>query len=308
MPYSIAEKMDCDLSGRAERTETRRIVATLLPADACTTIRRVLREAQILASQSWEELNRIVESRSVTSIVIDPLIGGGGELAPAITLLRKFPLIATLAYVSLSPQNLHAVATLGNEGLYEAFLQPLPDSGRRLRALHQRLGSEPLVREFLGALGPSAGRLPPNVVGAVLDLFGRPHRYQTATDLAAQSEVIPRHLYRDFEAVHLGSPRKLVVAAKMLRAYTYLREPHHSVERVSEKLGYGTVRGFANHTAQIFRCCPSTLGKEADGEEVVRQLLEWFYKPTKRSTSHEAVMLKNRPPAWSRRQPLERSA
>lgn len=285
MPYSIPEKMNCDLSARAKRPETQRFVATLLPEDACTAIRRVLQEAQILASWSWDELNRTVESRSVSSIVIDPLIGGDGDLAPAISLLRKFPLVATLAYVSLSPQNLHAVARLGNEGLYEAFLHPLPDSGRRLLALHYKLGSETLVRKFLGTMGPSAGRLPPNVVSAVLDLFGRPHRYKTATDLAAQSEVIPRHLYRDFEAVHLGSPRKLVIAAKMLRAYTYLREPHHSVERISEILGYGTVRVFARHTGQIFGCSPSTLQMEPDGEEVVRQLLEWFYKPTARARS-----------------------
>jgi AraC-like DNA-binding protein len=281
-----------DLAVRAEWPAAPRFVAALLPEDACAAIRHALPEAQVLVAWSWEELTRVVESCRVASIVIDPLISGGEDLAPAISLLRRFPTVTTLAYVSLSPQNFRAIARLGRMGLYEAFLHPLPDAGRRLRTLHDQLASETLVANFLGTLGPAAGRLPPNVVRAVTDLFWRPHRYKTAADLAAQSDVIPRHLYRDFESVRLGSPRKLVIAAKVLRAYGYLRLPHLSVEAVSEKLGYETVRILARHTDEIFGCCPSTLRKECDGEEVVRHLLEWFYKPAMRPDRRRSPLLR----------------
>ena len=273
-------------SSHGVRPERSRIVAALLPPAAYASIRQILHDAQFIPSRSWEELGRVAASRSVASIVIDPFFAGASDLGPAISFLRRFRLVPTLAYVSLTPENLHAVAKLSNEGLYEAFLNPLGDSGRRLRAVHEKLGSETLVGGlFLGTLEPAAGRLPPGVVRAVIDLFGRPHRYRTVTDLAAQSDIIPRHLYRNFEAVRLGSPRKLVMAAKILRAYGYLRDPHHSVESVSEKLGYESVRVFSRHTRQVFGYCPSMLRQESDGEEVVRQLLEWYYKPTSRAGS-----------------------
>jgi AraC-like DNA-binding protein len=75
------------------------------------------------------------------------------------------------------------------------------------------------------------------------------------------------------------------MAAKMLRAYGYLREPDHSVETVSEKLGYESVRVFSRNTREVFGCCPSTLRKESNAEEVVRQLLEWYHKPANSSVS-----------------------
>ena len=281
-----------DSSTSGARLERNQKVAALLPPDAYTALRQVLSEAQFIPSRSWDELGRVAESRSVGSIVIDPYVAGS-DLGPAISFLRRFRLVPTLAYVSLSPENFHAVAKLSNEGLYAAFIHPLCDSGQRLRALHEKLGSDTLARGlFLGTLEPAAGRLPVGVVRAVIDLFGRPHRYRTATDLAAQSEVIPRHLYRDFEAVHLGSPRKLVLAAKMLRAYGYLREPHHSVESVSEKLGYESVRVFSRNTRQVFGCCPSTLRKESNAEEVVMQLLEWYHKPTNPAVSDTNSLLR----------------
>jgi AraC-like DNA-binding protein len=254
-------------------------VVAFLPEDELAAVRQFLCEVHVLRSRSWDELHRIVASLNPTCAVLDPLHMSRGDTGRAILFLRKFPLTPTLAYVALGADNFHAVAKLAAEGLQDAFLHPLPDSGRRLKRVYEQYRSQQLVNEFLGVLAPTAGRLPANVFRAVTDLFERPQRYRTATDLAAQSGVTPRHLHRTFEAVRLGTPRKLMIAAKVLRAYAYLREPHSSVAEVTHRLGYDAVRVFRKHTDQIFGCSPAALRLEDDRAEVMRHLLEWFHKP-----------------------------
>jgi AraC-like DNA-binding protein len=262
--------------------ETRALVAALLPEASHEALTRILQGAHVVSARSWEEVDQVVRSHEILSIVMDPLIRGD-DLTPAICLLKRFPRIPALAYVPLSPQYFRAVAKLGREGLYGVFLHPLPDSGRRLRKLLEQFRSETLPGRFFGNLEPWAGRLPPTAARAVVDLFDKPHRYKTAADLATQSHLSTRHLQRKFLALGGGTPRKLVIAAKILRACSYLREPCLSVEDISQKLGYETIRVLANHTGLIFGCCPSKLRKELDDEELLRQVLEWFYKPAPRA-------------------------
>ncbi len=45
-------------------------------------------------------------------------------------------------------------------------------------------------------------------------------------------------VYRYLESVKLTSPKKLLIAAKMSRGLTHLRDPGHSVAEVATKLGY----------------------------------------------------------------------
>jgi len=268
-----------DASSRSVWEKAKPFVAALLPDLAYTTIERLLPAMRLLRVGSWDSLTRVAESPSVISLLIDPLIDNS-DVSHSVSLLRRFRFVPAVAYVPLTPQSFHAIARLSHEGLYDVFVHPMHDSGRRLGVLQERLASEGLARQFLGSLGPSAGRLPASVANALTDLFVRPKPYKTAADLAIQSGVIPRNLYRRFGQVCLGSPRKLVVAAKMLRAHGYFHELGLSVEQVTDKLGYESVRVFSKHTHEVFGCCPAALQSQADGQEVMCQLLEWFHKPT----------------------------
>jgi AraC-like DNA-binding protein len=254
-------------------------VAALLPDEELAAIRQALDDVEVLACASLDALARIVQSERPVYAVMDPLHACPRDLAPAMAFVRKFRNTPVVAYVALTPQNLHAVVKLASEGLQDAFLHPLRDSGWRLRKFHDRLRFDELANQFLALLEPSLAHLHPNIVAAIIDLFQRPGRYSTAADLAAQAGLSTRHLERTLSCCRLGTPRKLVVAAKIIRAYAFLREPGSCVEDVSDKLGYETVRILARQTRQIFRCAPSRLRSQPDGDEVLRNLLEWVQKP-----------------------------
>ena len=47
-----------------------------------------------------------------------------------------------------------------------------------------------------------------------------------------------RTLYRNLQPAGLYSPRMLVVCARLLRAYSYLRDPGRSIKEIAAKAGY----------------------------------------------------------------------
>jgi transcriptional regulator GlxA family with amidase domain len=132
---------------------------------------------------------------------------------------------------------------------------------------------------FLSELEASVGRLPAALLEATLDLFERPCRYDCASDLALQARVARRSLYRDFDALLVGSPRKLMVVARIIHAYSYLRQQAPTVREVAARVGYENVETLVQHCRDIFGCVPSDLRAEPAEDEVLMQLFEWYCKP-----------------------------
>jgi methylphosphotriester-DNA--protein-cysteine methyltransferase len=82
-------------------------------------------------------------------------------------------------------------------------------------------------------------------------------------------------LYRSFQDARLAPPRKMVVAARMLRAYVHLSDPGQSVRGVSIKLAYRNSRTLAEHMHEVFGLNPSRLRVFLSEDQVVARLLEW---------------------------------
>jgi len=75
-------------------------------------------------------------------------------------------------------------------------------------------------------------------------------------------------------------PKKLVLVAKMLLAYHYLKDPGHTVAAVSKLVGFPQQRLLARHTRQVFGCLPSELRKTTNAQEIVKDVVEWFWQPS----------------------------
>jgi transcriptional regulator GlxA family with amidase domain len=131
----------------------------------------------------------------------------------------------------------------------------------------------------LSFLERSLSELPPALSAAISDLFARPERYGTATDLAIEAGVKERTLWRMIEKNRLGTPKKLVVGAKLLHAYAYLRRPKSNVREVGLRLGFTSRRHLAVNIASMFGCHPSRLRSETHPHKVVLCALDWIYKP-----------------------------
>ena len=98
-------------------------------------------------------------------------------------------------------------------------------------------------------------------------------RQWNAQDLAIAAGVPRRTMYRELDAAGFASPRLLVQAARLLRAYSYLREPGHRVTDVAEKLGYASTRTLLKHARELVGTRPSELREGLEEGEFVARLL-----------------------------------
>ena len=252
-------------------------LAAFLPVDSVAHVRSVARNDHVILARSWEMLDRVIVDHPINAVVLDPCADGSMNIEAVANLLRRHPSLPLLAYVGISEPNLKAVLKLSKLGISQVLLHP-PDKTRLWEAA-ERVSANQLSHDFLSFMGIAQVKLPVAIARAVRDLFERPNRYETAADIALEARSSVKKLYRSFEGAQLGSPKKLLTAAKMLRGYAYLRIPRYTVHDVCIQVGYSDARIFAAYTRTIFGCSPSSLKCERNSGEIVRHLLDWFYKP-----------------------------
>lgn len=270
-------------------------LATLLPASSAGHVQTTVGRKTVLRAHSWKELESLLATKPITAVFMDPAVDGACNTHTPLKLIRAHPTTPFVAYVPLSARNFAPVAKLSKYGLAGVILHPANDE-TLLNAL-EKISANSLVREFLGAFEASLATLSRPLVGAIQDLFERPHRYQFPTDVALEAGTTAGKVSRSLRSAKLGSAQKLMIGAKLLRAYSYLRDSKLSVEEVGWKLGYSDRRMLEAHTRAVFGCSPSRLRKAADTEEIIRLLLEWFYKPSQR---HRVARLPSRLTRWKR--------
>jgi AraC-like DNA-binding protein len=224
-----------------------------------------------------------LESRLATPgielVLVDPSADGTMNVGAIARILNRNLPVPVVAYVTLTNENLKAVMQLYKYGLSEALLHPFSEKRLPFREFANRCAGNRVAYGFLGLFQNRLMRLEPRLVGALMDLFERPHRYDTAADIGRESALSPKRVYRALTKAQLGTPKKLVIAAKILRGYAYLRETRGPIRSVSEKLGYGMPRSFSEQTFEILGCSPSRLRKDPNAAEVITKVMEWLYKP-----------------------------
>lgn len=257
-------------------------LATFLPVSSADHVQTTVGRESVLHSRSWGELESLLARQSITAVLVDPAADGVGDTNTVLKFLKKHLSVPFLAYVALKADTFARVAKLSKHGLAGAILHPADE--RTLLNAVEKVSANSLAREFVGPFEASLGKLPPPVVEAIRDLFEQPQRYQFATDIALESGTTPAKVNRHMKSAELGSAQKLLILAKLLRGYSYLRNSELTVEGVSRKLGYSDRRAFGTHTQDVFGCSPSRLRDVADRGEIVKASLEWFYKPSQRHT------------------------
>jgi AraC-like DNA-binding protein len=244
---------------------------------------RLLRHLKLVASGryhvvplgSWTEMERFIATHPVGVAVVDPSMEGSGTQLELEQLAAAHPSIPLIGYVPLNPAAFRAVADLSGGVLAEVVLYAHEDDTKAFRSTIERLQASSLTNRMLAALQPKLKQLPIALAKSVTDLFQEPHRYLSAHDLAVSSELPTSRLYRCFESVALASPKRVLIAAKLLRGYQYLTDPGHSVHGVSLKLGYRKPRIFTDQTQEVFGLNPSRLTLHMNEEMAFSTLLKW---------------------------------
>lgn len=252
------------------------MVITLLPPALLRHAQFVLGgEGRVISADSWGDLAAMLRVSPVTVALIDPSADGSRSTTEFQRITAAYPSLPFIAYVPLTAAAFRCVAQLSQLGLEHVILYSHDDSAERMVAVVDKVRSSPLTERFIEALRPRLERLPLAISNAIREMFAEPHRYPSAQDIAVSANVSIVRLYRSFQSADLAPPRKMVVAARMLRGYVHLSDPGQSVGGVSAKLAYRNSRIFAEHTSEVFGLNPSRVRAFLSEDQVVTKLLHW---------------------------------
>jgi AraC-like DNA-binding protein len=252
-------------------------VAAFLPPRLLRHVQFILgREHPPLVVESWDRLEELIRAQPVSVAIIDPSTDGVAGTEKIEEILADYPSVPVIAYVTVTAPAFRAVAELSRAGLKHVILYSFDDSPERFLGVLDTVRANPLTVQLLAAFRPSLNKLPVSLVRTVEDMFAEPHRYVSASDIATSAKIPLVRLYRALHAAGVGSPKRLLVAAKLLRAYGYLADPGQSVRGVSRKLGYRHTRIFADHTFEVFRFTPSRVRDHMTEDQVVARLVIWM--------------------------------
>ena len=252
------------------------MVITLLSPPLLRHVQFVLgSEERVISAENWAELGNMLGVHPVTVALIDPSADGSRSTTEFERITSAYPSLAIIAYVPLTAAAFRAVAQLSRLGLEHVILYSHDDSSERMMAVIDKVRSSPLAERFIEALRPRLERLPIAIGNAVREMFAEPHKYPSAQDIAVSANVSIVRLYRSFQSADLAPPRKMVVAARMLRGYVHLSDPGQSIGGVSAKLAYRNSRIFAEHTTEVFGLNPSRVRVYLSEDQVVTKLLAW---------------------------------
>jgi AraC-like DNA-binding protein len=208
-------------------------------------------------------------------VILDPSADGTLNVGAVAGLLKRYPSLPLIAYVTLHAPAFKAIAQLGRLGLEDVVLHHFDDAPERFRERVEQVQGNSLTHRVIEELGGSLRMLPRQLFVTIENLFQQPHRYTSALDLAMEGIAIVS-VYRNLDAAHLGSPKRLLIAAKVLRGFGYLRDPGYSVLDVSIKLGYKTARIFSHHWVGVFGLTPARVRNRLTDDDAVGHVLRWI--------------------------------
>lgn len=235
-------------------------------------------DEEVIVARTWGELEKMLNVHPVSVALIDPSADGAAKTMEFERISAAFPSLPIIAYVPLTPSAFRAIAQLSKAGLEHVILYSHDDSAERMIATIDKVRANPLTERFIDALRPKLDKLPVAISKVVVEMFAEPHRYPNAQDMATSADVSIVRLYRSFHAADFAAPKKVVVAAKLLRAYTHLSDPGQSVSGASMKLAYRNPRIFAEHTNEVFGVNPSRMRARVNEDQLVETLLAWVDK------------------------------
>ena len=230
-------------------------------------------------ANTWSEFERILQAYPESIAFVDPSLDEVASMAVFARMSAKRSALPIVAYMPISAIAFHVVCELSRSGLEHCMLYSHDDSVDEIFAKISNLRSNLIAERFISRLRPSLVSLPVPIQFAVQTLFSQPHKFHNAQDLAISAGVSTAALYRAFRTARFSAPKKMVVAARLLRMYAQLKNPRQSVCGAAAKLSYRSVEVLACHTREVFGVCPSRLRDVLTEPAVFGTLLCWLGQP-----------------------------
>ena len=248
-------------------------VVALLPRQLLDHLTQVLGSAHTLsASADWSALRATVQSRIVDAVIADPAVDGSVHTQDLMDLRELYPSLPIILYTTLSATAMQGVIQLARYGIEHVVLARFDDEPKRFLELIEAVPGHSIGDRMLDELREPIAKLPVTIGRAIEQLYRSPDRFHGARELAEASGVTPRGLYRHMAAAGMPSVKALVVSARLVRAYGYLKDPGRSVKEVAARVGYSRpwllTKQMREYTGQV----PSEVRRALSPEEFVTLL------------------------------------
>ena len=258
-------------------------IAVFLPPQLLAHVRHVFaKEPDFFVASSWKDLEEIIRREPVAVVIADPAADGVVDVDAVSGILQRFPSLPFVGYVMLTATAFGAIAQLSRRGLNHVVLHRFGDSRERLQQTISRVRANPPSQKVMTLLAPVLAQVPLSLSRAIAEMFESPHRYTSVLELATTAGLPPVSVYRYLDSVQLGSVKKPLVAARLSRGLTYLKDPGYSVREVATKLGYRHARIFTSHVIEVFDMTPSRLRARMTEEDALAHLIRWLDIPETR--------------------------
>jgi AraC-like DNA-binding protein len=262
-------------------------VVAYLPRHLLSHLRIVLGNAHSLSTAADPaELHAMLGVVDADLLVLDPSAREGSlaeELEEIIARHRSLPVIV---YTTLTPHAMRLVVRLARVGVQHVVLNRFDDEPRRFLELIERVPVHPMAELLLQDLAAPLATLPVVLARAIEQLVRSPSRAKNIPELAAMAGMTPRTLYRHLTPAGLP-PRHLIVCARLLRAYTFLREPASRLKEVSLKLGYAEPQHLSEQLREWTGLAPKAVRRDVGPSEFVHLLVEHLRRAD--ATEEDAV-------------------
>jgi AraC-like DNA-binding protein len=229
---------------------------------------------RLIPVEGWEAVRATVLQRVTDVLVVDPVVDGNPRVDTVKEIHAQLPSLPIVIYTTLSGPSTQAILQLGRAGIEHVVLNRFDDERQRFLELLERVPAQMLSDQILRLLAPELARLPMTMVRAIEHLFRSPARFRNAQDLSAAAGTILRTLYRQLDIAGIHSPRLLVASARLLRAYSLMRDPGRQIKEVAAKVGYHSQYQLTQHMRTLTGFTPRTVRTKVEPEEFVRLLAE----------------------------------
>lgn len=254
------------------------LVAAHLPSPLRVPLRIALGEGhRIVEAVNWDDLSAILRQRPVDLLIVDPAAEGGVDVEIISELMKQHPKTPLMVYTALTPTSVSALAELSKRGLRDVVLHRIDDTPERFQKVIERVARRQSSHQAVEGLTIAMEQLPDEIQQAIKQMFDRPKAFDSTTDVATMAGVTLSRFYRSLRRAGIRSPKRLLIAARVLRAHSYMREPGHSIREVSAKLGYSHPKVLARHTNQALGVKPRHLRRRMSDEVIVERLVDWIY-------------------------------
>jgi AraC-like DNA-binding protein len=247
-------------------------VVALLPRNLLSHLRIVLGDYHSLdTAADSAELHSLLRTSDIDMLIVDPSAHEGKWQQAVEEVVGEFPTLPVIVYTTLTPSAMRHVVRLARVGVQHVVLNRFDDEPRRFLDLIERAPAHPMAELMFKELAAPLAALPIVVTRAIEQLFRSPARVKSSQDLAELAGMIPRTLYRHLTPLGL-QPRHLLICARLLRAYTLLRDRRVRLKEIALKLGYADPTHLSEQVKEWTGCAPKDLRTTLSAEEFVHAL------------------------------------